>query len=225
MTFKEFVLGTLRLPATIVGGISTILFGDYDRNDDGTAKKEGAVRGLLGLVLDAVKFIGRTITNSLKDHKDAIASAFWLSLLAAGAAAAAVAFLPAALAAVTGFTIAGYSIGAFFTGFAAQVAATAGVAVVLTSAAVYSVATAANFCSFVYNCCCGSDCDDLNNADDEQIGRSARAMSKLGLATSGSSSSTQPPQHGRQFTTRFESNYNYDDYDNENDTPRNAVGM
>lgn len=187
MTLKEFVVTTLRLPATILGGLSTLILGDYDRDEHGVAKKQGVFRGILGLTLDLVKYIGRNITNFLVDHKDAIATSFWLSLLAAGAAAAVVAFWPAALAAVTGFTIAGYSIGAFFTGFTAQVAATAGVAAVLTSAAVYSVATVANVCKFIYGCCCGPDSDDdlpmqeQPESSQKHSGNSSiAAMSKMG---------------------------------------------
>ena len=76
-----------------------------------------------------------------------------LGLHFGGAAALTVAFWPAALAAVTGFTIAGYSIASVVgAGFAAQVAATAGVGAILASAAVYAIATVVNLITAIKNC-------------------------------------------------------------------------
>ena len=189
MTFSEFVSATFRLPATILGGMSTLIFGDYDRNADGTAKKKGVFNGLLGLVLEFGKAIGRTITDFLKSHAQAIASAFWLSLLVGGAAALTVAYLPAALAAVTAFSIAGYSIASVVgTGFIAQVGATAAVAAALTSASVYAVATVANVINFICGCCVkkGPSNDDGAAASSEleeeafAVKGSATALSQLG---------------------------------------------
>lgn len=188
MTFSEFVSATFRLPATILGGMSTLIFGDYDRHADGTAKKKGVFNGLLGLVLEFGKAIGRTVTDFLKSHAQAIASAFWLSLLVGGAAALTVAYLPAALAAVTAFSIAGYSIASVVgTGFIAQVGATAAVAAALTSASVYAVATVANVINFICGCCVkkGPANDDGSAArnepqEEEAVVGSATALSHLG---------------------------------------------
>jgi hypothetical protein len=199
MTFKEFMVGTARLPAKILAGIFALVLGDYARNEEGKAKKNGVFRGLLGLILDGFKLlleigkaIGRVTTDFIREHQDAIATAFWVSLLVAGAAALTVAFWPAALAAVTGFTVAGYSIASLVgTGFAAQVAATAGVGAVLASAAVYAVAAVVNFFTALRDCFTrkpdGQDEDDniaeldQESDDDHDDGfGSAPAMQTLG---------------------------------------------
>jgi hypothetical protein len=160
MKFKEIMSAFFRLPARVLGGIVGLLLGDYARKRDGSITDTKPFLGLLGVVLESAKFIldlgratGRMITNLIKNHQQAIASAFWVSLLVGGAAALTVALWPAALAAVTSFSIAGYSIASVVgTGFAAQVGAIAGIGAVLSSAAVYSVAAVANFVSFVKGC-------------------------------------------------------------------------
>lgn len=189
MTFKEFMSATFRLPARVFGGIVALVLGDYGRKRDGSINEKKSFLGLLGLVLEGAKLIldfgkaiGRTLTNFIKNHQQAIASAFWMSLLIGGAAALTVAFWPAALAAVTSFSIAGYSIASVVgTGFAAQVGATAGVAAVLSSAAVYSVAAVVNFFSFVKGCF-SKKAPSANEAEfgaDEDLTSSSAALSKL----------------------------------------------
>ncbi len=153
MTFKDFMAGVFRLPARVLGGLVALVLGANVLNR--------SVSGLLGLlinganaVLNGVKTIGRGITGLIMGHQKAIASAFWMSLLVGGAAALTVAFWPAALAAVVNFSVAGYSIASVVgTNFAAQVGATAGVGAVLTSGAVYSVASVANFFNYLASCC------------------------------------------------------------------------
>lgn len=168
MTFKEFMRDTFRSPAAIFDNIVKLILGDHARKKDGSADKEAKpFLGLLGLIMEGVKWIGKNVTGFLKNHRDAIASAFWLSLIVGGAAALTVAFWPAALAAVANFTIAGFSIASVVgTGFAAQVGATAGIAAVAASVATYAVATVANFVNWVKSCCTkkAPSADDVEKA-------------------------------------------------------------
>jgi hypothetical protein len=188
MTLKEFMSSVFRLPARIFNDLSTLVLGGYAKN------KDKPFLGLLGLLLEGVKsvldlgkWIGRTITSFFKEHEKAIAAAFWMSLLIGGAAALTVAFWPAALALVANFTIAGYSIASVVgAGYAAQVAATAAVATVLTSAAVYTVAAVGNFVNFVKSCFT-KDPFPANEAEFEcdenaEAKTSVSALSKLSVA-------------------------------------------
>ena len=209
MTFKEFMSTTFRLPARVFGGILALVLGDYGRKRDGSINEKKSFLGLLGLVIEGAKFIldlgkaiGRTVTNFIKNHQQAIASAFWMSLLVGGAAALTVALWPAALAAVTGFSIAGYSIASIVgTGFAAQVGATAGVAAVLSSAAVYSVAAVANFFSFVKGCFTkkAPPANEAEFGSSDDLTSSSAALSKLMHANDPRAESTlsqeQAPLH------------------------------
>lgn len=152
MTFKQFAYALYTLPAKIFAGIVSLVLGDFARRNDGAAVKGEGFRGLLGLILDGVKYLGKSVTNFLQDHKKAIAAAFWGSLLVAGAAVLTVAFWPAALAAVTGFSVYGVSIASLVgTGFAAQLAGVAAAATVLTSALVYTTATVVNTFNAIKN--------------------------------------------------------------------------
>lgn len=153
MTFKQFATGVFYLPARAVSGISALMLGATYLDKDG---EEQNFRGIFGLAVDAVRFVGnfildatkfvaRGITNFITNHQKAISVAFWSSLALAGAAALTVAFWPAALAAVTGFSVGGVSIASLVgTGYFAQVGAVAGVAAAATSAAVYVGATIIN---------------------------------------------------------------------------------
>jgi hypothetical protein len=164
MTFKELATGAFYLPARIFSGITGLLLGEDYVNSKG---KKAVFNGLFGVTVDAVKFVlnvllgavqyiansllnaakylVRGISNFIGNHQKAIAVAFWSSLVVAGAAALTVALWPAALAAVTGFTIGGISIASLVgTGFAAQVAATGGVAAIATSAVVFTGAAIVN---------------------------------------------------------------------------------
>lgn len=153
LTFKDVATGAFYLPARVFSGMTNLLLGStsYDKYGD-----EEHSRGLFGfvvdsakfvanLLLDATKYVARGVSNFVADHKKAIAVAFWASLAVAGAVALTVAFWPAALAAVVNFTVAGVSIASLVgSGFVAQVAATAGLAAIATSAAVYVGATIVN---------------------------------------------------------------------------------
>jgi hypothetical protein len=213
MTFKDFAKGALLLPATVFNGILDLLLGSYQRDEDGKIKldrsnKELTNRGLLGAILDLVKDIARGVSNFLHNHEDAIATAFWVSAALAGAAALTVFLWPAALAAVTTFTVAGYSIaGVVGTGFAAQVGAVAALTAVASSAAVYTVATIANTINWFIACCCKpkSGSDDENGLeseieyDDEEADSSSSKMRGLGSRSQRelSSSNDSAPLHSR----------------------------
>ncbi|RUR13128.1 hypothetical protein [Legionella sp. km772] len=192
MTFKEFMVGSFRLPARVLSATMTLVFGASALKRDGTVDEKRSFPGLLGLVLgsasallDLIKGLGRGLTGLIRKHQQAIASAFWMSLLVGGAAALTVALWPAALTAVVNFSIAGYSIASVFgTNFAVQVGATAGIGAVLASAAVYSVAAFANFVSFIKSCC--TKAPAANQADFVAEGpsnTSAASLSKLSKGT------------------------------------------
>lgn len=158
MTLKQFATGVFYLPAGVFSGLTNLFLGSYVKDNRGNyvTDDEGNYmrnRGLFGLTLDAAKYIGTGISNFISNHKKAIAVAFWSSLAVAGIAALTVALWPAALAAVTGFTVFGVSIASVVgTGFAAQVAATAGVAGALTSVGVYVGATVVNAFNALKDC-------------------------------------------------------------------------
>ncbi len=210
MTFKDFMSATFRLPARVLTGLVGLTLGATALKRDGTVDEKRSFPGLLGLVLgsakfalDVVKTIGRTVTGLIRNHQQAIASAFWMSLLVGGAAALTVALWPAALAAVVGFSIGGYSIASVFgANFAVQVGVTAGVGAVLASAAVYSVAAVANFVNFIRSCFT-KDSSAANQAEfvaEETLGNgSAASLSKLSAAPSVtvdlSLGQTQAPVH------------------------------
>lgn len=152
---------TFQLPARAFTSLIGLVLGDFARTKEGIpTTTKNPFLGLLGAVLEVCKWaldlvakIGRSMTYFLSNHHKAIASAFWISALVGGAAALTVAFWPAALATLTSLSILGYSIASLVgTGFAAQVAAIGGVAAVVASATVYSVAAIANFASFIKGC-------------------------------------------------------------------------
>lgn len=161
MTFKGFVVGFLELPAKVLGIITGLFLGSNEYNKDGSVNEKRSFPGLLGFViavaagiLSGVRAIGRGITGLIDNHQRAIATAFWMSLLAAGAAALTLALWPAALAAVANFTIAGFSIASVFGASAAvQIGAAAGISVLLASTVTYTIASIVNFVNFLKNCC------------------------------------------------------------------------
>lgn len=179
-----------RLPAFLLEGLMLFIFGS-DRSFPGVIG--GAINLVKGL-LSMVKSVFNGLTNLVSDNTDAIASAFWVSLLVGGAAALTVAYSPAALAAVVGFKVLGYSIASVVgSSFTAQVAATAGVGAVLGSAAVYSMATVINFCRFVSNCCFPKKREQAGfvfEAEETKVEAkgSATALSQLGGSVSANSS-------------------------------------
>ncbi|HAT7073706.1 TPA: lpg2884 family Dot/Icm T4SS effector [Legionella pneumophila] len=150
MTLKQFATGVFYLPAAVFSGLTNLFLGSYAKDKRGNyiQDEDGNYlrnRGLIGLTLDAVKYLGTSVAHFISNHQKAISVAFWSSLVVAGAAALTVAFWPAALAAVVNFSVFGVSIASVVgAGYAAQVAATAGVAAALTSTGVYIGATVVN---------------------------------------------------------------------------------
>ncbi|HAT9316056.1 TPA: lpg2884 family Dot/Icm T4SS effector [Legionella pneumophila subsp. pneumophila] len=158
MTLKQFATGVFYLPAAVFSGLTNLFLGSYSKDKRGNyiQDEDGNYvrnRGLIGLTLDAVKYLGTSVANFISNHQKAISVAFWSSLVVAGAAALTVAFWPAALAAVVNFSVFGVSIASVVgAGYAAQVAATAGVAAALTSTGVYLGATVVNAFNALREC-------------------------------------------------------------------------
>ncbi|HAT2087924.1 TPA: lpg2884 family Dot/Icm T4SS effector [Legionella pneumophila] len=158
MTLKQFATGVFYLPAAVFSGLTNLFLGSYAKDKRGNyiQDEDGNYvrnRGLIGLTLDAVKYLGTSVANFISSHQKAISVAFWSSLVVAGAAALTVAFWPAALAAVVNFSVFGVSIASVVgAGYAAQVAATAGVAAALTSTGVYLGATVVNAFNALREC-------------------------------------------------------------------------
>lgn len=160
MTIGQFFSGVFYSPAWIFSGLTNLFLGSFKKeqgryvtDEDGKYETNPGLFALTvdaikwggSFILDASKYVARTIADFISNHQQAIAIAFWASLAVAAAAALTVAFWPAALAAVTGFSIYGVSIATVVgTGFAAQVAATAGLAAIATSATVYISAAVVN---------------------------------------------------------------------------------
>ncbi|HAZ7572875.1 hypothetical protein OQJ02_14400 [Legionella sp. PATHC032] len=158
MTLKQFATGVFYLPAAVFSGLTNLFLGSYAKDKRGNfiQDEDGNYvrnRGLIGLTLDAVKYLGTSVANFISNHQKAISVAFWSSLVVAGAAALTVAFWPAALAAVVNFSVFGVSIASVVgAGYAAQVAATAGVAAALTTTGVYLGATVVNAFNALREC-------------------------------------------------------------------------
>jgi hypothetical protein len=175
MTFKEFMYGAFVLPSKVLSGISDLLLGSYQRDNEGKIKtnykeEELTNRGLFGMLLDVVKYIGINISNFLTNHQQAIASAFWFSALFAGAAALTVFLWPAALTAVATFTIAGYSIASVVgANVIAQIGAVAVLTAIATSATVYVIAGFIHTINFFRECVAnGKSAGVKENHDSEE---------------------------------------------------------
>jgi hypothetical protein len=194
MTFKDFMKKVYSAPADAFEFINRVLFG-YSTTDGYGRPIQKA--GLVTLALSALNWVFTGISNFVSNHKQAIATAFWASLAVAGAAALTVALWPAALAAVTGFTVFGLSIAAVVgTGFVAQVAATAGVAAALTSAAVYTGDAIVSGVKAIIGCFCkpkepkggkGNDIHDMESQDDQGLqSKSTGSSRQISRLSSGS---------------------------------------
>lgn len=155
MTFKEFMREVAYLPATVFSGVVNALLGSSKVIKD-TKGNEHSIesRGLLGVALDSVKFVSRSVANFIANHKQAIATAFWASLALAGAAALTVFLWPAALTAVTTFSIYGLSIaGVVGANTLLQIGAVAALTFAATSVATYLTAAVVNTISALVDCC------------------------------------------------------------------------
>lgn len=203
MTFKQIAHGLYLLPGTVFSGLTNLFLGSYEKNAEGDIKLDEdnhpkTKRGLFGLaidgikylshmVLDGAKYLARGFANFISNHKDAIAIAFWASLIIGGAVALTVALWPAALVAIAGFPVYGVSIASVVgTGFAAQVAAIGGLAAIATSVGVYISAGIVNTIRAIASCCSGRrnsspPIDDLVNEQDDDIARDADANLRSSL--------------------------------------------
>ncbi|PWY56572.1 hypothetical protein DGG96_05460 [Legionella qingyii] len=163
MTFKEFIQGVGYLPANAFTGLVKLVLGSTEKVEH-VNEQSGKVEfvedkvnpGLLGLAVDGIKFVGRSIADFLSEHKKAIATAAWLSLVTAGAVALTLFLWPAALTAVASFSIYGVSIAGIA---GANALAQIGLASVLAAAAVSAVtyvgAGFGNFVKWLADCCKG----------------------------------------------------------------------
>ena len=157
------------LPARAYSGVSGLLLGSFQKETTDLSKSQGnpgllgwvtkGINAILSISLTVVAYIGCSITDFLETHHLSINIGFWSALTTASVAALCVALSPAALTAVTAFSVAGISIASVVgTGFAAQVGAVALLAAITTNAAVHAVATVVNtvsaFARFLSGCCC-----------------------------------------------------------------------
>ncbi len=164
-------------PARILGHISALLLGDYQRDEHGHAVKKRSFPGVLGLLLggielftSALRSVGLTITHVLKSTESTLNAAFWLALFLGGAAALTVACWPAALALVVNYSIVGYSIAALVgTEFAAQVLATGAVAALLSTLSVFSLSAMGHSAWWLVSCCCGSKNETNEQGDFDEL--------------------------------------------------------
>ena len=156
---KDFAVGVLEIPGTMLFGLSKLVFGATNKYEDGKVRKDKEGRasvfpGLLGLVLGGIGALGRGISNSVENHKKAISFAFWASLGVGGLVGLALYAWPAALTFVANYAIYGYSIaGLVGTEPLLQMGFAAGLAFTATSAATYAIAIVANFISAIKNAC------------------------------------------------------------------------
>ncbi len=138
------------LPADVFSGAVNLALGSSQKDKEGEIKTN---RGLLGLLLDGVKYVAQSTANFIAAHKKAISVAAWLSLAAAAGVGLTLFLWPAALTAVATFTVYGFSIAgivgantALQIGFAAGLAAAAAsVGTYLTAAVVNSVSAIASY--------------------------------------------------------------------------------
>ncbi|WP_133133940.1 hypothetical protein [Legionella parisiensis] len=153
------------LPANAFTGLSNLLLGSTVKvtDRDGVEKvkmgrdgKPVTTPGLVGYIAEGIKIASRSTADFLSNHKKAIATAAWLSLLAAGAVALTLFLWPAALTAVATFSIGGLSIAAIAgASTVAQIGLAAGLAAAAASVATYVTAAAGNAINWLAECCKG----------------------------------------------------------------------
>lgn len=218
MGLKDYAIAFLKLPGTIFSGITTIFFGSHKHDEDGEylikgrrVKANNDVEYLYDTNPSFIGFIAsvfRSIGNFVADHTTEIAAAFWISLLVGGGVALAVAFWPAALAAIVSFQVAGLSIAAVVgTGFAAQVAAVGGLAAVAASALTYVAATFVNIGIGIRNYFANANDNDTSSYYDSEedseeaagcCNGSAKKMADLSDTEAGHGANNQQPQPPHQ---------------------------
>ncbi|HHT0592876.1 TPA: hypothetical protein ACTXXA_001066 [Legionella anisa] len=165
MKLRKIAKAIYELPANAFTGITNLIFGStvketgrdgVERVKKGLDGKPVTTPGLVGYLADGIKFVSRSTADFLSNHKQAIAAAAWISLLAAGAVALTLFLWPAALAAVATFSIGGLSIAAIAgASTVAQIGLAAGLAAAAASVATYVTAAAVNGIKWIAECCKG----------------------------------------------------------------------
>lgn len=131
-----FLKSLYTAPAKAVTFVTTLILG-------GELTEGKTIPGLVGLVLNGVKGVATSFSKLIKGQETTIATALWAAIILSAAAAATVAFVPAVLAAVVGFSVAGVSIASLVgSSFIAQVAAVAALTGLAAMTSVFSVAAA-----------------------------------------------------------------------------------
>ena len=144
-TMKQIGAALLDAPGTVFSKLVGWTFGVT--NEDGQTS-----RSLVGLLGKSLIFVGNKVGDFVKEHKRAIAIAFWASLMVAGAVALTLFLWPAALAALTTFSIAGLTVAGVVGGSALlQIGVFASLAVVVTSAATFAAAVISAAIRFAKN--------------------------------------------------------------------------
>ncbi|VEB32577.1 transmembrane protein [Legionella sainthelensi] len=144
---KKFMRTVAYLPADVFSGAVNLALGSSQKDKEGEIKTN---RGLLGLLLDGVKYVAQSTANFIAAHKKAISVAAWLSLAAAGGVGLTLFLWPAALTAVATFTVYGFSIaGIVGANTALQIGFAAGLAAAAASVGTYLTATVVNSVSAI----------------------------------------------------------------------------
>lgn len=131
-----FLKSLYTAPAKAVTFVTALIFG-------GELTEGYEIPGLVGMVANGVKGVSTSFSKLIKGQETTIATALWAAIVLAAAATATVVFVPAVLAAVVGFSVAGVSIASLVgSAFVAQVAAVAILTAAATFSSVISVAAA-----------------------------------------------------------------------------------
>lgn len=203
LTFKKFAVGFIKLPGMILSGLSALAFGYTEKNEQGETKKR---HGLFSLLLTGLIAIGRGLTNIIAKHITAVSTAFWLSLIVGGALALTVFLLPAALTAITSFSVFGFTLGGLIGGFSigAQSAVIGGLAALATSVVTYACTAIVNGISALINKCCSSHTKselDTKTSSDEKHGAKHTRTSASTLKGLGGSAPAQDRTEHQAPTT------------------------
>lgn len=190
---RDFAVGTVELPGTILFGIAKLIFGSTEKRKDGKVKtdREGkpiVFAGLLGLVLEGIGALGRRISSLIDNHKTAISAAFWASLAVGGAVGLTLYLWPAVLTFVADYALFGYSIaGIVGAEPLLQMGFAAGLAFAATSVASWTLSLVANTISAIKNACNPQPEHPEENVQTEQAanesGSSPRMMQRLSTPT------------------------------------------
>ncbi len=196
-----FALEALKLPATILSGITMLLLGSPKIKN----KKNTSLfdifweNGLLGSFLELIKWLGRSISGLAINHQIEIATAFWTSLIVAAGVGTALFFLPALLATIATLSVYGFSIAGII-GFnpLMQIAFASALAFTATSLAIYIPAALINITFAIVNIFAPEKqpADQLplrDQEDEEEISESSDVLRNLQTPKS-SNKDTQPEE-------------------------------